>query len=214
MLVACSSTAQLIGISSLVEQKNLSADGYSKTRNLPQLTQTQNQFSTEQRAKLMAYRDLAKQLYQLKLDDELTVADQVIKDELFRTYFDLFLREAKVIDKKMIADQQKVSLALTLTPRFYQCFSTTAAIVSNCLQEDNKIQFTRIGYQSAPLSTVNLSCAASNCAHQLHVSGFSEEKHGLDNALLNIGFYDTEWTLDMGLNLMLNYLLITNHIFN
>lgn len=143
----------------------LRADAYSPLRNLPQRTPTQNRYLTEQDAQILAYRELAKQLYPILLDDDLVVADQVLKDELFRTYVDLFLREAKVVDKRILADRQKISLALSLTPRFYHCISSTRAIVSHCLQQDNKMQFTRLGYQNAPPSPLLIYPVALPIVH-------------------------------------------------
>lgn len=191
----------------------LMADGFSQQRNIAQLSQIQNQYAAEQMAKIMAYRSLAKQIYPVILEGEHTVADQVIRDESFRIYLDLFLREAKVVDSKILAGQQKVSLALTLTPRFYQCFSSTEARVSQCLREDNKMQFTRIGYHQAALSNVNLSCTRSDCGQQLHIAGFSKQQSGLNNTLLNAGFYDAEWTVNTGLNAIFNYFVITQFFF-
>ncbi len=188
--------------------------GYSQQRNLPQLTPTQNQYAAEQMAKIVAYRGLAKQLYPVVLDNKLTVAEQVIKDESFRIYLDLFLREAKVVDSKILAGQQKVSLTLSLSSRFYQCFSSSVARVSQCLREDNKMQFTRIGYHQAVLSTVNMSCTRADCGQQLHVAGFSKQQTGLNNTLLNAGFYDAEWTVNTGLNALFNYFVITQLFFN
>lgn len=218
LLAACSSvTTKTVSSVNQVEGKVsiiLMADGFSRQSNSPQRTKIQNQYSAEQMAKIVAYRALAKQLYLVRLNDRLAVADQVIKDESFRIYFDLFLREARVVNKLVIAGQQKISLALALTPRFYRCFSSTVAKVSQCLQEDNKMAFTRIGYQQAALSTVNLSCTSSDCAQQLHISGFSEEKRGFDNTLLNVGFYDTEWAINTALNAVFNYLVITHLFFN
>ena len=136
----------------------------------------------------------------------------MIKDEPFRVYVDLFLREAKVVESRHLADQQKVLLRLYLSPRFYHCISSTVERVSQCLQEDNKTPFTRIGYQQAPVSTVNLAC--SDCEAQLSVSGFSKEKHGVDGFLLDAGLYDTEWAVNMATKAMLRYFFISQFVIN
>jgi len=190
------------------------ADVYSPLRNLPQRTPTQSRYLTEQDAQILAYRELAKQLYPILLDDDLVVADQVLKDELFRTYVDLFCVKPRLLISEYFADRQKISLALSLTPRFYHCVSSTRAVTSHCLQQDNKMQFTRLGYQNTLLSVVNVSCSASDCTHQLQVAGFSATKHPLDRSWLNIGLYDSEWAINMGLNTMLNYLLLTRFVFH
>ncbi|MCF6252546.1 MAG: hypothetical protein L3J75_14970 [Methylococcaceae bacterium] len=214
LLVGCGSVSTKVVESSTPENiKTLLASGYSQLRKRTQMTQGQNTFATEQSAKLNAYRELAKQVYTEKLDNGLVVADQVLKDEAYRIFLDLFLREAQVVESKTIADQKKIALALGLTPRFYQCFSGTVAVVSQCLQEDNKIPFTRIGYQHAALSRVNLSCAASGCIAPLSVSGFSKEKDAVDNVLLDYGLYDTEWTANIALKTLLRYFVLSKQIF-
>ena len=189
--------------------KILYADGFGQSRNIPQLTQVQNQYAAEQAAKIDAYRDLAKQLYLEQLTQEILVADQVLKDDLYRVYLDLFLREAKVIKSTQIAEQNKVTLQLDLTPRFYHCLSFTVKKVSSCIKEDNKTPFTRVGYQHVPSSTVNLSCATADCSTQLLVSGFSKEKGALDRTLLDYGLYDSEWTVNVALRSALRYFIHT-----
>lgn len=215
LTTACSSVATKTTEPAVKATINtLLASGYSPARNLPQLTQIQNRFAVEQAAKLNAYRELAKKLYRKKLSNQLSVAAQVIKDESYRIYLDIFLREAKVIESTMTANQHKVVLALDLTDRFYQCISATVAIVSRCLGEDNKIPFTRIGYQTATVATVNISCAAANCSDQLHVSGYSTNKNIVDQGLLNLGLYDSEWGVNSGIRTALRYFVITDLIFN
>ena len=218
ILAACSSTTKTLDYTLMpdsadfVADKVLLASGYSVLRFFPQLTPVQNQYAIEQSAKLNAYRALAKQIYTEQLFEGRVVADQVMKDEVYRIYLDLFLREARVVESRVIADQHKILLELTLTPRFYQCFSATATVVSQCLQEDNKIPFTRIGYNKAPISTVNLACL--DCADQLSVAGFSKEKHALDRALLSAGLYDAEWTVNMGVKIMLRYFYLSGFVFD
>jgi len=187
--------------------KVLRAKGYGSLQRLSHLTDAQNQFSTEQKAKINAYRELAKLLYKEKLTANLSVADQVIKQESFRIYLDLFLREAIVADSNLIAGQKRVVLALKLTPRFYHCISSTVARVESCLREEDKIQFTRIGYQRASQSTVNLSC--SDCSAQLSISGFSKEKNSLDKTLLDLGMYDSQWGGNMAVTAAIRYLYFT-----
>lgn len=209
-LVACSSIATKPAAEAV--DKVLMAHGYSRIQHQAHLTSVQNQFSIEQKAKIDAYRNLAKQLYIERLENDLLVADQVIKEERFRIYFDLFLREARVVESQVIADQKRVGMALSLTPRFYSCISTTVARVAQCLREDDKVQFTRIGYQTAAVSTVNLSCPG--CSLQLSVSGYSADKNILDRGLLNVGLYDSEWIGNMAVSTMIRYWYLTSFIFN
>lgn len=208
-MFACTSVATKPVASTTKIYKTLYADGYSQFRNIPQLTQVQNQYAAEQAAKLNAYRELAKQLYLEQLSEELVIADQVLKNDLYRVYLDLFLREANIIKSTQIAEQNKITLQLNLTPRFYHCFSFTVKTVTGCIQEDNKIPYTRVGYQHVPLSTINLSCASTDCSTQLVVSGFSEEKNALDRTMLDYGLYDSEWTVNIALRAALRYFINT-----
>ncbi|MFW5444338.1 MAG: hypothetical protein ACKE51_08545 [Methylococcaceae bacterium] len=215
MLLGCSSVATKNTQSTAYDySKTLLASGYSQLRHRPQLTRVQNTLTTEQHAKLNAYRELAKQLYNEKIAEGLWVANQVLKDESYRIFLDLFLREALVVESKTIVDQKKIVLSLTLTPRFYQCFSSTLAVVSQCLEESNKLLFTRIGYQHAALTKVGLSCASSGCAQPLSISGFSKEKDALDSALLDYGLYDAGWTANMTVKSLLRYFVLSQNIFN
>lgn len=193
--------------------KTIQAYGDSFVSHDRQLTDTENRFATEQAAKINAFRLLAEKVFDETLIDNLKVADQIITDESYRLYLDIFLREAKVIGYTSIADRKRVSLELSLTPRFYQCFSSTIQVVSKCLEEDNKIPFSRLGYQQVPTSTVNMACASSSCFGELSVSGFSKEKNVVDRTLLNFGLYDTEWTANMALKTWLRYFFITHKVF-
>ncbi len=215
---------ELTGCSSMVATKNdqvveapakvFKASGAGNIQHLPQLTELQNQLASEQIAKLNAYRSLAKQLYKEKLSDKLFVADQVIKDELYRTYLDLFIREARVVESKNIADQKKVVLELLVPSRFYQCLSASVEVVSRCLREDNKVPFTRLGYQQATKSTVNLSCAAVDCGARISMSGFSSDTTGLDKTLLDLGLYDSEWSANMAIRSFIQYVFPTGFLLN
>ncbi|MCK5828895.1 MAG: hypothetical protein KAH20_01160 [Methylococcales bacterium] len=188
--------------------KTLVASGYSQLSNKAHLSPSQNRYASEQTAKLNSYRALAKQLYSEELTGGMTVADQVIKNESFRTYLDLFLREAKVIDSTVFSNQQKLVLELKLSPRFYACFSTTVDVVNRCLKQDDKMAFTRVGYKQVPVNTVNLDCVSLDCASQLSVSGFSKKKNSFDSAMLDYGLYDREWTINMALKSVFRYFVI------
>lgn len=196
----------------LIPAKILKAQGTSRLQKSPHLSEKENQFALEQVATINAYRALAQQLYKEKLTSGLLVGDQVIKAEPFRVYVDLYLRQASIVKSTQIYDQKRIDLALPLTPRFYQCTSSTVAKVSQCLREDDKIQFTRIGYQQAPVTTVNLSCY--DCSSQLSVSGFSKEKNVVEKVMLEAGLYDASWFTNMGANVLLRYWFLTNSVFN
>ena len=206
-LTACSSVATQKQHS--LAYKTLEASGYSQLSNKPQLSKKQNRYATEQIAKLNAYRELARQLYSEKLVNGISVAEQVIKNESFRIYADLFLREAKIKNTIIFSNQKRIDLELSLSPRFYYCFSTTVDVVNQCLKQDNKVSFTRVGYKQVPVQAVNLDCVYTDCARQLSVSGFSKKKNSFDSAMLDYGLYDSEWTINMALKTVLRYFVAT-----
>lgn len=212
-LLACSSlSTKSVTTVQQKPDKVLYAKGFSRIYNQAHLSQIQNKFAVEQAATINAYRELAKQVYSEPLPGGIIVADQLIKHDNFRVYLDLFLRDAKVKKSDNMMGRKSVELALALTPRFYHCVSTTQSRVSECLREDDKIPFTRIGYQQAPVSTVNISC--SDCGSQLSVAGFSKQKNPLDRGMLSVGLYDSEWLGNMAVSTMIRYWYLTQWIFN
>ncbi len=183
----------LIGCASVDTQKAesmggeiLVASGFSP---LPYFSK--HYYKGEQKAKLNAYRALVKQVYHLPLSTGVSVADQVMAYDVFRVYIDLFLREATVHESSIILDQQKVVLTLNLSPRFYQCISTTPEVARQCIQDSGKIPFTRVGYRKVPMTVVDLNCTSSDCAELLSISGFVKDKKP-DAAMLDYGLYDRE----------------------
>jgi len=194
-------------------QKVLQATGFSPLKKQPGLSAVQNKFAVEQYAALEAYRGLAKQIYSENLADHLKVADQIMADDSYRVYLDLFLRQAIVMETKIVSDQKKLTLALTLTPRFYRCISHSVKVVRQCIQEDGKIPFTRIGFQSATVSLEDLQCVDLGCLSPFYVTGFSKERNLLDQTLLRGGLYDAEWTVNMAVRAALRYFVLSGVVF-
>lgn len=191
--------------------KTLVANGYSRFDDITgQQKVNQRWLSAQQVAKLNAYRGLADQLYYEPLGKNTpkTVGSQVIKDEVYRVYLDTYLREAQAIDYHTVKDSLKATLQLKLTPRFYQCMNGDVAQARRCLQEDDKLAFTRLGYKTATSVSSNMACGISDCSDQLSVKGFSKDRNLVDGALLDAGFYDVEWTVNTGARTLFNYLLI------
>lgn len=190
------------------QSKVLSASGYSRFDDSVQLNVSERWLSAQQQAKLSAYRELAERLYYEPLGENTTVGSQVMSHEVYRVYLDIYLRDARASDYRTVRDSLKTTLQLKLSPRFYQCMSGDAAQAQRCIQEDGKLPFTRLGFQPAATRSVNLVCGASDCSDQFHVKGFSKKRGVVNNALLDTGFYDVEWTVNTGLRVLFNYLLI------
>jgi len=189
--------------------KKLEANGYSRFEDIGgQQKVNQRWLSAQQVAKLNAYRGLADQLYYEPIGNNKTVGSQVIQHEVYRVYLDTYLREAQAIDYQTVNDSLKATLELKLTPRFYQCMSGDLIYARQCLQEDGKSTFTRIGQKSAITTSSNLACGTPDCSDQLYVKGFSKDRNAVDDVLLDTGFYDAEWTVNTGARTLFNYLLI------
>ncbi len=206
-LCGCSSVEHRRVSNGQATEKILKADGYSRFGDVGQYKLNQRWLSAQQMAKLNAYRGLADQLYYEPLGQNKTVGSQVMQHEVYRVYLDTYLREARATDYQTLQENLKTTLQLKLTPRFYRCM-TDISMASQCLREDNKSSFTRLGYKTASTGVVNMACGMPDCSDQLSVSGFSRERNGVDDALLGLGFYDVEWTLNTGARTFFNYLLI------
>lgn len=188
--------------------KVITATGQSVLTQAAGLSEQQIKLKAEQKAKMRAYRSLAAALYHEKLNGAKTVASLVMRDESYRVYVDLFLREAKSGDSQILGKTLLTQLNLSLTDRFYRCMNATVEGIRRCLLEDNKMQFTRLGYNSAEVKTVNLACGAADCSDLFHVGGFNRQKNGFDRGLLSAGLYDSEWIVNASGRLLANFLLI------
>ncbi|OAI13620.1 hypothetical protein A1359_11795 [Methylomonas lenta] len=192
--------------------KTLVASGDSQFNNSGQLSVNNRWLSAQQLAKLNAYRGLADQLYYEPLGGNKTVGSQVISHEVYRVYLDIYLRGARATDYRTAQNNLKTTLELTLTPRFYQCMSGDVTLASQCIQEEDKLAFTRLGYKTAAKTTANLACDRVDCSDQFYVSGFSKESNPVDGFLLEAGLYDVQWTVNTGARTLFNYLLINGFI--
>ncbi len=206
MILGCAQVGSRDSIA--VTDKTLVASGYSQFADVSVLQKVnQRWLSAQQVAKLNAYRSLADQLYYESLGNNKTVGSQVVQSEVYRVYLDTYLRNAQAVDYLTVKNSLKATLQLKLTPRFYQCMSSDFVGARQCLQEDDKLAFTRIGYKTASVSSKNLACAQLDCSDQFFVKGFSKDRNVVDDAMLDAGFYDLEWTVNTGARTLFNYLL-------
>ena len=206
MILGCAQVGSRDSIA--VTDKTLVASGYSQFADVGVLQKVNERWlSAQQVAKLNAYRSLADQLYYESLGNNKTVGSQVVQSEVYRVYLDTYLRNAQAVDYLTVKNSLKATLQLKLTPRFYQCMSSDLVGARQCLQEDDKLAFTRIGYKTASVSSKNLACAQLDCSDQFFVKGFSKDRNVVDDAMLDAGFYDLEWTINTGARTLFNYLL-------
>lgn len=195
-----------------VTSKTLEADGYSRFDDSGRLSVNNRWLSAQQVAKLNAYRGLADQLYYEPLGENKTIGSQVISHEVYRVYLDIYLRSAQATDYRTVQDSLKTTLKLTLTPRFYQCMSGGTVQAKQCIQEDDKLAYSRLGYKTAYTTSANLACGTIDCSDQISVSGFSKDRNPVDGFLLNAGLYDMEWIANTGARTLFNRMLINGFI--
>lgn len=181
--------------------KVLRADGFSRFNEANQPGANRDWRMTQQAAKLDAYRNLASQLYTEQLDGNKTVGAQVMNNEAYRVYLDIYLREARAVDYRTAGNTLKTTLELDLKKRFYRCMSGDTATVNQCLQQAHKSTVTRLGVNTAKINTVNMACAAMDCGDQFYTQGFSKDRNPVDNVLLDAGLYDLEWDAHTGASL-------------
>ena len=195
-----------------VTSKMLVADGYSRFDDSGRLNVNHRWLSAQQVAKLNAYRGLADQLYYEPLGENKTIGSQVISHEVYRVYLDIYLRSARATDYRTVQDSLKTTLKLTLTPRFYQCMRSDVGQAKQCIQEDDKLAYSRLGYKTAYTTSANLACGTIDCSDQFAVNGFSKDRNPVDSLLLNVGLYDMEWIANTGARTLFNKLLINGLI--
>jgi len=210
VLAGCSSVGGNAGNATAepVSARTLRASGFGRFEDGGNVPVNQRWLLAQQSAKLGAYRSLADQLYKVGLDGQKTVATQVIGDEAYRVYLDTYLREARTVDYHTVNDTLKVTMELTLTPRFYRCMSGDSEIVGQCLQSENKLGITRLGYRPAATATVNLACGVRDCGDRYYVRGFSKDRNAVDDVLLDGGLYDVEWDAHTGVSLFARLILL------
>jgi hypothetical protein len=199
-------------VPAVASNKTLEATGYSRFDDSGKLNVNHRWLSAQQVAKLNAYRGLADQLYYEPLDNNKTVGSQVMSHEIYRVYLDVYLRSAKATDYRTVKDSLKTTLTLNLTPEFYQCMRGSVSQASQCLHEDDRMAFSRLGYKTATTTTANLACSNLDCSDQFAVQGFSKNRNQVDDFLLDAGLYDTEWMVNTGARTFFNYLLINSFV--
>lgn len=191
-----------------VQNKEFTAQGRSAIKDDPNLPPQQLKRVAEQSARMNAYRALATRLYHEKLPDGTTVAARVMRDEAYRIYVDIYLREANLTALQAWGGWVSANMALIVNARFYHCMGGDVVTVQQCLLQDNKVPLTRLGDQIAEIRQVNLMCGQADCTGLYHVGGFDRRLDDVDQLMLNAGLYDREWLFNTGGRLFSNALII------
>ncbi|MBE0468560.1 MAG: LPP20 family lipoprotein [Methyloprofundus sp.] len=161
--------------------KILTAMGYGATDMFSNYSPAQRRLMGMRASKMDAYRNLAEQIYGVRIHGHTTVSAMAVQNDSYRTYIDAFLKGARVLSITAVdADTYETVLEITLTPKFFTCLSGTAAIHSQCLNgfnsnhnhySDNISPETKV----ASLSAYN--CNSIDCYKYPDISGFYNKQH-------------------------------------
>jgi hypothetical protein len=114
--------------------KILTAMGHGTSDMFRDYSPAQRRLMSMRASKMDAYRNLAEQIYGVRINGHTTVSAMVVKNDSYSTYIDAFLKGARVISITAIdADTYETVVEITLTPKFFTCLSGTAALHSQCL---------------------------------------------------------------------------------
>lgn len=158
--------------------KTITARGYGTVNRDQQyrLTPAQRKLMAIRASKMDALRELAEQVYGVRLYGHTTVEEMTVKNDGYRAYVDAFLRGAHV--RNTIAsgaadrDTYETVMELELTPTFYQCLMGTG----QCSYQPNYS-----GLQSRVVSPppmfypngVGSDCNSDDCYRYPDTQGFS-----------------------------------------
>jgi len=137
-------------------------------------------YSPEQRrlmsmraSKLDAMRNLAEQIYGIQIQGHTTVSDMVVRNDDYRIYLDTFIRGARVKSITALNNNTYESVVeITLTPKFFTCFSGEASAYSQCFTKQQKYTTKNTSRLKVAKAAESLSCDSSECYTSPSISGF------------------------------------------
>ncbi len=154
--------------------KILTAMGYGTSDIFSNYSPEQRRLMSMRASKMDAYRNLAEQIYGVRIHGHTTVSDMVVTNDSYRTYIDAFLKGARVKSITAInASTYETVLEVTLTPKFFTCLSGTAAIHSQCFSNNQHSDYSSQTLPQVNMASLsNYSCTTMDCYTAPSVSGF------------------------------------------
>ena len=129
-----------------MKKKVIQSVGYGSVMEFQKAPAAKRKLLAIRAAKLDAYRNLAEEVYGIKIKGNTTVKDMVVQDENYKTSLDAMLRGAhinSITEKKTGFFEAEVSL--TLTPRYTLCLFNPGKV---CLNSSNQYQSDIIDVQA------------------------------------------------------------------
>jgi len=150
--------------------KVLSAMGYGTADMYKNYSPEQRRLMSMRASKMDALRNLAEQIYGVRIHGHTTVSDMVVRNDSYRSYIDAFLKGARVKSITALNNNTYESVVeITLTPKFYSCFSGEARAYSQCFGN-------RYVNNSTPAVTLaragNFTCSSLECYKAPDIAGF------------------------------------------
>ncbi len=156
--------------------KILTAMGYGTSDMFSNYSPAQRRLMSMRASKMDAYRNLAEQIYGVRIHGHTSISAMAVKNDNYRTYIDAFLKGARVTSITAVdADTYETVLEITLTPKFFTCLSGTAAIHSQCLNgvnSDHDHYSENITPETKVASLSAYSCNSIDCYKYPDISGF------------------------------------------
>jgi hypothetical protein len=161
--------------------KILTAMGYGTSDIFSNYSPAQRRLMGMRASKMDAYRNLAEQIYGVRIHGHTTVSAMAVQNDSYRTYIDAFLKGARVTSITAVdADTYETVLEITLTPKFFTCLSGTAAIHSQCLNGINSRHnhySENFSPETKVASLFAYNCNSIDCYKYPDISGFYNKEN-------------------------------------
>jgi len=137
-------------------------------------------YSPEQRrlmsmraSKMDALRNLAEQIYGVRIHGHTTVSDMVVRNDSYRSYIDAFLKGARVKSITALNNNTYESVVeITLTPKFFSCFSGEARAYSQCFGNGSRRYVEKNKPEVTLARLENYNCNSASCYKFPDIAGF------------------------------------------
>jgi len=154
--------------------KILTAMGYGTADMFKNYSPEQRRLMSMRSSKMDAYRNLAEQIYGVRIHGHTTVSDMIVQNDSYRTYVDAFIKGARVKSITAInTSTYETVVEITLTPKFFTCLSGTAALHSQC-HTNTRSHYSNNDTPIQPIiaSISHYNCNSIDCYKYPDISGF------------------------------------------
>ncbi|MBF0266147.1 MAG: LPP20 family lipoprotein [Gammaproteobacteria bacterium] len=121
-----------------LKNKVIQTIGYSTTENYKRFPLVQRKLLAIRGAKLNAYRNLAEEIYGIKIKGKTSVKDMIVQNDSYRVYVNTMIKGAHI---EAINEKEngffEAEVSMTLTPRYTFCLYNPS---ESCLNSANQYQ--------------------------------------------------------------------------